>query len=183
MPDDFLLTEFEQQYNQYRHLDQLRSRYIEYFTAVTAAVLTGSLVYGASDPLKLASLWPLYILLFFIGVLITLVSVGIRMRQMTTAWYLMAIRDHISSTKNLRIIANVELCFATKGFTLYESAIVLIFFLILLDSALLTGAILAILYPLGKSLSILAHFNDSVFNFRIYFGGALLILSVFHGQK
>jgi len=68
------------------------------------------------------------------------------MRQRTIAEYITAIRHYIASKSNTRVVANAELTRSEKGFTIYESAIVLILFLIFLDSVVLGGAVLAVFY-------------------------------------
>jgi len=69
------------------------------------------------------------------------------MRQRTIAEYTSP-KGLFCVSKNLNVVANAELTRSGRGFTLYESAIVLILFLIFLDSVVLGGSVFAAFYSM-----------------------------------
>jgi len=141
--NDFLLHDFDQIYEQYRHLDDLRIHYIKYFVTLVVAVFTVSFSISAIYQVNL-SIEPyltlftfLYIVLFVLGGFVFWISMVIRERQLTHTPYLSEIRKYYCGKDNLRLVYFAELAIDEKWFSLKQSAIILIILLNFLNSSTL----------------------------------------------
>lgn len=87
--EDLLLNESNQQYQQYRHLDNLRERYIAFYIALVTAVIL-FLINTNDVKGELVSL-----ILFAIGLLVLHIAISMRIAQRLTADHLMRIKNDI----------------------------------------------------------------------------------------
>ena len=89
-PEELLLLEYEQQYLQYRHLDNLREKYVAFYIAFVTAIFILSVTNQHLDSLNL-----LILLLLVIGIFILKISISMRIVQRLTANHLMEIRKEL----------------------------------------------------------------------------------------
>lgn len=111
MADDrvaFLIAEFDQQYEQFRHQDGLRSTYLQIYFSLATVVLAGTglaLSTAFGDNLPLLSLVSLgYVFLFCVGQLSIRMLVALRCVQLDTAVMLDLIRSDLAERLDLRSV-------------------------------------------------------------------------------
>lgn len=95
--EELLFKEYDQQYEQYRHLDNLRERYIAFYIAFVTAVFVVFLKDSLPDNQKNLIL----VFLFVIGIFVLIIAISIRITQRLTADHLMEIRIAL-----LRMLSN-----------------------------------------------------------------------------
>lgn len=166
-PEELLFREYDQQYQQYRHLDNLRERYVGFYIAFVTAVFV--FLTKSNDSQNLSYLQPLTLsLLLIIGMFVLHIAISMRITQRLTADHLMKIRkelikmlpsDDETDKRNRTSVCNSYLMATYKpherdpnkrnkchqcGWLWNESAIQLIWFLMFVNSII--GTYLFILF-------------------------------------
>lgn len=98
-PEELLFREYDQQYEQYRHLDNLRERYAAFYIAFVTAAFVVFIKDGLSDHQKQLIL----AFLFIIGIFVLSIAISMRITQRLTADHLMEIRKEL-----IRMLPTVE---------------------------------------------------------------------------
>src|SRR3989304_7440492 len=92
-PEEMLLHEFDQQYQQYRHLDALRERYIAFYVTIPAAILVYLTQIGLDISKNIFYIQPLILLILFgIGLFVLYIAISIRITQVFISLALTEIR-------------------------------------------------------------------------------------------
>lgn len=103
-PEELLLHEYDQQYQQYRHLDTLRERYVAFYVAIFGAILVYLTQIGLDISKNIFYIEPQILLfLFFIGFSVIHIAVSIRITQVLTSLALIEIRKAL-----IRMLSLVE---------------------------------------------------------------------------
>ncbi len=156
-PEELVFREYDQQYQQYRHLDNLRERYVGFYIAFVTAIFV--FLTKSNNSQNLGYLHPLTLfLLLIIGMFVLHIAISMRIAQRLTADHLMKIRkelikmlplDNETDKRNKTSVCNSYLMATYKpherdpskrdkchqcGWLWNESAIQLIWFLIVVNS-------------------------------------------------
>lgn len=97
---EFLLKDFDQQYQEYRQAETSRIRYVEFLISLVVAVLAFFAAFYNTVGFPASNIYPMWIVffisivLFFIGYGITNICISTRMSQMQTAKYLDDVTKH-----------------------------------------------------------------------------------------
>lgn len=165
-PDELLLEEYDQQYQQYRHLDNLRERYVAFYIAFVSAIFVVFLKEASSNPQNQLIL----AFLFIIGIFVLLIAISMRITQRLTADHLMEIRKELlrilpsSETKKWACCSYLKSTYKPhkkdfciqSGWDWKESAILLIWLLIAVNSFIGTYLIKLIKVNVDWSISLLS---------------------------
>ncbi len=108
--EKFVSIDFEQQYAEFRHAEDSRLRYVEFYIALIGAVLTfyGVFIQWRGFPLvfneAILFLAILFSFLFEVGRRLVGSLTSTRVAQLRTAIYIEKLRDHVSEKQNARIL-------------------------------------------------------------------------------
>lgn len=143
---DILLKEFDQQYQQYRHLDNLRERYIAFYIAFVVAVFV-FFANSSTLPNQNQLLSLILIFLLIIGSFVLTMSISMRIVQGMTGNHLMEIRKvllkMLSAEDTMKVFDSYLMAtyeppkndkWIQCGWNWKESAIQLILLLIIINS-------------------------------------------------
>lgn len=184
---DFILADFEQQYEEYRQAELSRTRYVEYYGTLLAAILAfyGMILQLGKFPIEDSRIAILFMVLFLvvgeIGRRLVGILVSTRIAQLLTAEYINKIREYFSKYKGGEILDFAKIAISEKWFDEKSHAIRLISLVLLISGfafSLATYQLIQLISPISPDVfdSSLIKFDSTSIKNREIIGGVLAVV-------
>ena len=138
--EDFIIADFQQQYEEYRRSEASRIRYVEYYITLLTAIVAfyGVIIKWKGLPVedyRIAGL--MAFILFLVGEIgrrLVQILVSTRIAQLLTFEYIRRLREYFFNNKAETVLKYCKIAMAEKWFDEKSHAIRLIFLVLLLSS-------------------------------------------------